>query len=354
MLNNGNPDPEKLSSRLVWLSSAAARIISSVCDLSHGLHNSKDASADSEAPKPDHQPSSTCTSNVAFGARFRALSRVFTLLVHGFDKLNNGSQNTAYQGQITYSLVKLFSEILDGIHKVSVGISHARMEKVLKTHGDHLENHQEAELNRSETTDEEPDLRTHLCQLLIAMLTRVHTTQPEHTRTGRSNLSDGFLYLLLQRAGQRLHSFVFGDEPNQQNAKPNDRGSLQSYGLEAVKKRAMRDEAKYLIWTLKRTMTIVHGQINVSRASASSPKEAGKTSLVEGVRTRYQYTLLQGVFGTDVEEFRGGLTMPAVADVGVDVDLPTVSEEDTAEWFKQEMWALCGWEVLGGHLDFSP
>jgi len=348
LLRNEILDPDKLSSSLVWLSSATAKIISSICDVSHSPNNSKDASAASEAPGDDGQPSTTFTSYLPFGTQFRALSRAFPLLIRGFDRLNTGSQNTAYQGPITYSLVKLFSEILDGVHQVSIGISRAALEKAVNTHGDRQGQPREPEFSRPETTDQGTDLRAHLCRMLVAMLTHIDATRPGH-----SNLCDGFLYLLLQRAGQRLRFFVFDDEGSQTNTNPNDNDHLQSCGIEAVKKGAMCQEARYLIWTLKRALTIVHGpQNNGSGDSTSSPKKPDKTSLAEGIRTRYQYTLLQGVFGADVEEFSGGLSMPAVAEAAADVDLPTVGEEDTVEWFKQELWMLCGWEALGGHLNF--
>lgn len=348
LLQNEIPDPDKLSSSLVWLSSATAKIISSICDVSHSPTNSKDDSTASRYPKHDGQLSTTLTSHLAFGTQFRALSRVYTLLLRGFDRLNTGSHNTAYQGQMTYSLVKLFSEILDGVHKVSIEISRAALEKAIKAHGDSQGQPGEPEPSRPKTTDQETDLRAHLCRMLVAMFTHI-----DATRSGHSNLCDGFFYLLLQRAGQRLRFFIFEDEPSQDNAPQNNEDHLQSRIFEVIKKRALREEAKYLIWTLKRAMTIVHGRPNVRGDSASSPKEPDKTSLAEGVRTRYQYTLLQGVFGADVEEFSGGLSMPAVAEVAADVDLPTVGEDDTVEWFKQEMWALCGWEALGGHLDFT-
>lgn len=183
--------------------------------------------------------------------------------------------------------------------------------------------------------------------MLVAMFTHINVTKPGH-----GNLSDGFLYLLLQRAGQRLHFFVFNNELSQKNAKPNNEDHLQSGTIEAVEKGAMREEAKYLIWTLKRAMMIVQRQLNQSgNSEASNPPD--KSSLAEAARTRLQYTLLQGVFGADMEEFRGALSMPAVAQGGLDVDIPTVSEEETVEWFKQELWALCGWEVLGRHIDFD-
>lgn len=102
-------------------------------------------------------------------------------------------------------------------------------------------------------------------------------------------------------------------------------------------------------------MAILHRQPNSNVDSAFSLKQPDKSSLAEAARTRLQYTLLQGVFGAEVEEFGGGLRMPAVAEaaVAVDVELPTVGEEETAEWFKLELWALCGWEVLGRHVEFG-
>lgn len=348
MLHSESPDPDKLSPTLLWLCAATARIISSVCDHPHSVNKINGVSTASEALKNDTQPSITFTSSPTLTTLFRALSRVFALLIHGFNRLNDSSRNTAYQGQATYSLVKLFGEILDGTHKVSVAISHAELETKIRTHGNRQVHH---EPSAPEPADPESDPRPHLCRMLVAMLAHVDATKPGH-----GDLADGFLCLLLQRAGQRLRFFVFEEEPNPRNPNPsNEDHHLHLRAVEAVKKRALREEAKYLIWTLKRAMTIAHGQLNVrgDLASSSSPKQPDKTSLAEGARTRFQYTLLQGVFGADVEELRGGLGMPAVAEAAVEVDVLTVGEEDTGEWFKQELWALCGWEALGQHLEFD-
>lgn len=347
MLHSASPDPDKLSATLVWLCSATARIISSVCDHPHGLNKIKDVGTVSEAPQDDARPPITFTSSLTLATLFRALNRVFTLLVHGFNKRNDGSQNTAYQAQVTYSLVKLFGEILDGTHKVSVAISHAELETKIRTHGDRQLHH---EPSAPEPAEPESDPRPHLCRMLVAMLAHLDATKPGH-----ADLSDGFLCLLLQRAGRRLRFFVFEEEqPNPRNPNhSNEDHHLQLRAVEAVQKRARREEAKYLIWTLKRAMTIVHGRPDVRGDLASSSKQPDRTSLAEVARTRFQYTLLQGVFGADVEELRGGLSMPAVAEGAVEVDLSTVGEEDTGEWFKQELWALCGWEALGQHLEFD-
>lgn len=344
LLQDDTPNPEKLSSTLVWLSSATAKIIFSVCDLSYRPNNFKDPSAASDAPQDDGQPFINLTSTLPSGTLFRALTRVFSHLIRGFDILNNGSQNPSHQGQVTYSLVKLFSEILDGIQKVSVGISQTGLEKAIRTHG----GHQGPEPSISEPANQDPDPRPHLCRMLTAMLTRLDATKPGHP-----DLADGCLSLLLQRAGQSLHFFVFDDEPNLKNSAPSTDPNLLSRALHALKKSAMRDEAKYLIWTLKRAMAILHPQPNPNGDSAPSSKQPDKCSLAEAARTRLQYTLLRGVFGADVEEFGGGLRVPAVAEVAVDVESPTVGEEETAEWFKLELWALCGWEVLGRHVEFG-
>jgi len=349
MLHSESPDPDKLSPTLLWLCAATGRIISSVCDHPHSVNNINGVNTASEAPKDDTQPSITFTSSPTLTTLFRALSRMFTLLIHGFNRLNDSSRNTAYQGQATYSLVKLFGEILDGTHKVSVAISHAELEKKIRTHADRQVHHELS--SGPETTDPESDPRPHLCRILVAMLAHVDATKPGHT-----DLADGFLCLLLQRAGQRLRFFVFEEEPNPRNPNPsNEDHHLHLRAIEAVQERARREEAKYLIWTLKQAMAIVHGQQPAVRGDlVSSSKQPDKTSLAEVARTRFQYTLLQGVFGADVEELRDGLVMPAVAEAAVEVDVLTVGEEDTGEWFKQELWALCGWEALGQHLEFEP
>ena len=349
LIQDERPDKGNLEARLLWHCSAMASLISSIDDTLQRANEPMHVTAIPEALGDRVLPSDRQMTNSELDTTFRALGRAFTLLLRGFDKLNNINQNHDHQAKVIYSFVKLFADILSGVEKVSIRRSEARLRKTIRAHGGHG---QYEALRQSETdpAQQQVDLCDYLCQTLVAM-----TASLEPAKPGHNDILEGFLCLLLHRTGQRLYVFTFEDG-TQETVSQSNGDRLQSHNIaadhrKAVASAAMHEEAKHLIWTLKQVLTLVREQQTGRQPNPSNPPD--KNDLEETTRTRLQYTLLQGIFGADEKEFRDGFRMPDVAEPDVDVEMQTVSEDDTKQWFQQELWTLFGWEVLGRHLDIA-
>lgn len=366
LLQDEAPDPRKLSSILLQLCSAAATIVSSACD---ALKSQIGPKIPSTTALQTLSPEVTVSSGrkgpeIALGTMCRAHGRTFAHLLQGFDKLNKTTESRGYQGQVIYSFVKLFGDILNSLQSVSVMQSQVQPRTEIRTHTRKGQIEVFEEIDPG-TLDKETDPRVHLCRLLVTMIASLEPAKPGHI-----DILEGFFYVLLERVGKTLYVFVFDEEESPILANRSHGDRLQYHGIganlrEALKRKAMQGEAKYLIWTLERAMTFVcrHHSVNptakvtkkkikdasTSKAAVSKPPD--KTNLSDRARTRLQNTLLKGIFGAGEKEFKDGLRMPAIAEMDLNAELPTVTEDETAEWFKQEVWRLLGWEILGQHDD---
>lgn len=368
LLQDESLDPHKLSSAIIDVCSAATAIVSFASKSFEP--QTRPGSSNAAFPSPGQEFIASFSNegpNVAFGTLFRTLARTFVNLLQGFGKLNKTTESRKYQGQLTYSFVKLFGDTLASLHTVSViqTQSQARQDIRPPTDKGQAETTHQSD---PKTTNNDTNLYIHLSQLLVTMIAALDLAKPHHI-----NILEGFFYLLLQRVGKILYTFVFNEEESPILASRNaEQENLQTHGIEvtrneASKTRAMHVEAKHLIWILERAMSFVHRQQVIPpprkppKSKIKNPsttitptlpnRHSAKPTLSEHAKTRLQNTLLKGVFGVDSEEFKNGLKMPTRAEMDLDMDLPTVAEEDVAEWFKGEVWRLVGWEILGEHVD---
>ncbi len=155
-----------------------------------------------------------------------------------------------------------------------------------------------------------------------------------------------------------LHTFVFAENENAGEeaaidglpTTTTDHHAEISTDLDsAVRKASTRHEAKYLVWALRKAMAVADANPNPNSSRDGSSLD--KATLDDAARTRLQYTLLKGIFGAEGTDFGEGLSLPRAADAHADIEVPSVSEDDTSEWFKRELWTLVGWEVVGRHVD---
>lgn len=80
------------------------------------------------------------------------------------------------------------------------------------------------------------------------------------------------------------------------------------------------------------------------------PGSVTKLNISMLAKERLQRALVNAVFGTQGLEEDSAipvqcLRMPVLSDARVTV--PRVKETEVAEWFKDEVWRLLGWELLG-------
>ncbi|KAL4785603.1 hypothetical protein BJX76DRAFT_346944 [Aspergillus varians] len=186
-----------------------------------------------------------------------------------------------------------------------------------------------------------------LASLLNRMVKSLDLACLEHQR-----LLEGFLYILLSRAGEFLCLFVFQDLQLQPDLRIDPHklslpAALVDAKLDDKSLGAAEIEAKYIVWLLERALAVID---TCSKSLDSSPSEnkSGKMQLISSIEARLQSTLVQAVFGAD-PEFGRPLERPAQPE-GLDAEsyiksFPT-PELSIPEWYLQEVWQLLGWEVL--------
>jgi hypothetical protein len=199
-----------------------------------------------------------------------------------------------------------------------------------------------------------------LAHLLIALLGFLDKDDRIHQQ-----LFDSFVYLLLERVGQRLFYCTFkrhrssnidrGPEPLPE---PNDQMEASRREVQAL---GTRFEVKALVLVLERAMGLAPGHMNPqsSRSNRSTTRlsrnlslknlpTASRTRLSAAARDRLQRTLITCMYGDKGDdEFLDVLTKPVPSTrLGSLQKVTKVEDKDVEEWYKKEVWRLVGWDVL--------
>ncbi|KAK4998760.1 hypothetical protein LTR66_002060 [Elasticomyces elasticus] len=93
--------------------------------------------------------------------------------------------------------------------------------------------------------------------------------------------------------------------------------------------------------------------VNKSTDRISKHLSTSRQTLTLPAKQRLQQTLVNAIYGAaeaSDDEFTDCLRMPTCSGPGL--QLPKVKDEDVAEWFKGELWRICGWEMLGKEEDW--
>ncbi|KAK5010928.1 hypothetical protein LTR28_006864 [Elasticomyces elasticus] len=93
--------------------------------------------------------------------------------------------------------------------------------------------------------------------------------------------------------------------------------------------------------------------VNKSTDRISKHPSTSRQTLTLPAKQRLQQTLVNAIYGADEaidDEFTDCLRMPACS--GPALQPPKVKDQDVAEWFKGELWRMCGWEMLGKEEDW--
>ena len=212
--------------------------------------------------------------------------------------------------------------------------------------------------------------------LLLALLT--HLTPSKNG--GHTALYEGILYLLLDAVGKRLFFLTFHHE--RRNTCEGDIASFDESGSEDIQKKAASIEVKYLVTLLERAVSLApaflglassgelaHGlkpsrAATVKKASTTAKSNQPKPSLSVAAKERLQRTLVQCIFGdqnqlhatSDTEdevsnnEFIEVLRKPI--QIGPLPQPPKTHNVDVPQWFREEIWRLVGWDILGSDNDW--
>ncbi|KAL4802229.1 hypothetical protein BDV18DRAFT_63809 [Aspergillus unguis] len=266
-----------------------------------------------------------------------------SLLLKALGKLS-GNKSSKQVGMLIYNLVHLYETTLSYLRQYCK--AHATPINPIRT--------DYSVLTRSKTARQpkpsiEPDDHVskdegaiQLALLLHIMVKSLDLKCPAHQK-----LLEGFLYVLLGRAGKTLCLFVFQDlqlEPDLRTS-PQDLplpAGLMDAELDGKSLGAAQGEAKYIVFLLRKALALLHQQPTAPSDDSSHAQFLSK------IKTQIQDSLLQAVFGAD-PEFGESLkppTKPRDSDIRRLVERGQPSDSSIPEWYIQELWQLLGWEAL--------
>ncbi|KAL4751985.1 hypothetical protein BDW72DRAFT_79918 [Aspergillus terricola var. indicus] len=270
------------------------------------------------------------------------------LLFKAVRKLHGTRGSEKETGLLTYHVVCLYAAIMNCLegycnaHAVPVRVEY--QEYSIQTRS----------MKRMQTkSSNEPDSRsligddcaTQLASLLNRMVTSLDLKCPEHRR-----LLEGFLHILLNRAGKVLTLFVFQDLQLRPNLRmdpdklPLPAGMIDAE-VDGMSLGVAQTEAKYLVCLVRGVLAVLDKHPTSLSASVEDPPEVRFHS---NIKARLQNTLVQAIFGAD-SGFEQTLKRPAAPnnlDIRGLLEDPQPSEISVSEWYIQELWQLLGWEML--------
>ncbi|KAH9867205.1 hypothetical protein IAQ61_007797 [Plenodomus lingam] len=287
-----------------------------------------------------------------FAIALSVCARAFMSILVGIGKLASADTNNRMPTLVVCELVETFKCALDAIQwsarqTVELVVSQPnRVKKGKPAMVDHCP--KECEAARA------------IAQLLVGFLGLLEKSDVNHQK-----LFDGFVFVLLERVGQRLYYCTFGHHRSTTVEVNILSGLDHAKSVRTVKDEstalALRLELKSLVLILERAMGLAPYHMNPQtgrpiKTSAHLARTLSTKTLPTNSRARLspiakerlQRTLVTCMYGDAVEdEFLDVLTKPVPAmRVGSLQNVAKVEDKNVEEWYKQEVWRLVGWDVL--------
>lgn len=299
----------------------------------------------------------------ALKAALTATGRVSAALLVGYTRLCKHDEKAALQGQTTHAMAQMYGKLLQALQAASASSTasvtgpamSASPSKASKT----KQNSPQKSTPRVLVKDD--PIMNAITSLLISLLKQLDVKYDCH-----KELYEGYLFCIISALGDRLHTIVFhrprGATISEDIAAPmpdpeHENTTFQPEAPDSLPIRQARLEAPYLLHLLKHALAIAptfFGKLAKGGKPSTKPGVATKSSIALLAKERLQRTLVNAIFGTEgVAEESDMLTeclrMPVFRGAGITA--PRVKETEVCEWFKEEVWRLLGWEVLGKELD---
>ena len=310
---------------------------------------------------PSTAPSEPRESNLN---KLCAASQAFPCLLKGLHKLDDMPQSRAMRGQVIWSFVRMFDDLLERVCYLSAtptAEAPFTMPSSMKTRTQSLQHHAVTSNERSTgpslrsaclacierkmRCDEQiptcgncqrmrteckrgaplcftrasskptlfippPENALRLCELAITIMAHLDIEKDTDTE-----VLEGFLFFLLRRVGQGFKQFLFGVEEDY-TSQAQDSNGTQSMAQanpsqrETVITEVAEAQAPCLVWILEQALAYtanLNPTVQASRAlgnarkrSTSSTSEPRTASLSALARRRLQHTLVTAVFGDQV------------------------------------------------------
>ncbi|KAL4973146.1 hypothetical protein BDW66DRAFT_108856 [Aspergillus desertorum] len=278
----------------------------------------------------------------------RGIESSACLLFQAMRKLHGTDDSEGKAGLLAYHIICLYAAIMNCLkqycnaHAISARVAYQEysiqtrsMTRVQAKSSDERD-------SQSKIGD---DGAIKFASLLDRMVTSLDPTCPGHRR-----LLEGFLCILLNRAGNFLSLFIFQDLQLRPDLRMDpDKLPLPAGLLDAEVNGkslgAAQNEAKYLVCLVRTALAVLDKHPTLISAPL---EDLPKVQFLSSIKARLQSTLVQAVFGAD-SSFGQTLERPAApkgSDIRRLLEDQQPSEVSVSEWYIQELWQLLGWEVL--------
>ncbi|KAI8942968.1 hypothetical protein NX059_001007 [Plenodomus lindquistii] len=337
-------DPDTLCLTLVKTTSTLGKVIRVVAQNYKSL--SRHGRGNSEAMSLDQDKSD-------FSIALSVCARAFMSVLIGISKLMGSDADTRRPSLVICELVDMFKCAMNAIQLS------ARQTAELVTS-------QPIQVKKSkpETADQRPResaAARAIAHLLVGFLGLLDKSDDCHQK-----LFDGFVFILLERVGQRLYYCTFGHHRST-SIEGNIMSPPASEGSSEIPKDdsaapAVRLELKALILILERAMGLAPYHMNpqigrtskfpnhlLRTLSTKTLPTASRARLSPIAKEKLQRTLLACMYGDEVQDdFLDVLTKPLPAMRLASLqNVAKVDDKEVTTWFKQEVWRLVGWDVMG-------
>lgn len=289
-------------------------------------------------------------------ATLTAAARVGASLLVGYTRLCKHDEQSTLQGQATFAMVQMFDQCLRTLQAASETRTAPALGPIMtagaSTAPPTKQKSPQKSTPRVQIRDD-PILNA-ITSFLVTLLKHLDIKHDSH-----KDLYEGYFFTIISALGARLHTIVF-NQPRSATLSEDILAPIPDPDLPADSlplKRA-KLEAPYLVHLLKHTLTLAptfFGKLAKGGKPSTKPGVASKNSIALLAKERLQRTLVNAIFGTEgvgeeSDMLSECLRMP-VFNSGAAMTVPRVKEVEVGEWFKEEVWRLLGWEVLGKELD---
>ncbi|OQN97455.1 hypothetical protein B0A48_16614 [Cryoendolithus antarcticus] len=291
-----------------------------------------------------------------------AAGRVVAALIVGLTKLGRVDDSELQLSQVTHALVTMFDALCDNLQVISIAEVTGPASDDASASASSRKTKPKAH-NRINIAD-------HTVLNLFTVFLSGLLKQLDAKHGCHRSLFEGATFVILKKLGSNFHAIVFRhpsatiEESIKSFATTGDTQSkaIEPSDTDMTAQACAKLEAPYHLHLLKLILSMAPAflppapTIGKSGKVKATPKLGSitKTSLTVLAKERLQRTLINAVFGTEGlgsedDMLLEALRMPVLGDARIPV--PRVKEAEVGEWFKEEVWRLLGWEVLGREVD---
>lgn len=343
LCRTSNPNPDTLCFALVRTANALGKAIRLVAHRHEQL---------SRQNMQTSGPASLDQDKSNFALAMTICARGFMSVLVGLTRLTKATDDPRLTTLVVCELADMFKTVLVAIESVACQTAQQTCVQI-------VESVRSKDRAPAKIVKESVPARS-LAHLLIGLLGFLDKTDTVHQQ-----IFDGFVYLLLERVGQRLFYCTFGRHRSSSVEgdieAPFEPASPEESRKCEVDALGTHLEVKALVLVLERAMGLAPNHMNPQSSSTGrSQKKPGRTLSLKNLpaaskarlspiaKERLQRTLVTCMYGDKSDdEFLDVLTKPLPSmRLGSLQNVARVEDKDVEDWYKKEVWRLVGWDVL--------